>query len=220
MERHRAGIVPKKHPLALREGERLRYEECLTRDGFDGPYTIFYHANRPHAQRAVDNPHGWKLPEAAAARPLRKRHYQSQQLAGGHRSIRRSMRARRCSTTATWCSRCCARVSPIPLISRTATATTSFTSTRAAAFWRSILGDLTFGPGDYVYVPRGVIHRFLPNDHQQYWLSIEGLGGIGLLKQWRNEVGQLRMDAPYSHRDFRAPEFRGPLDEGIRTVAV
>jgi len=28
------------------------------------------------------------------------------------------------------------------------------------------------------------------------------------------------MDAPYSHRDFRRPEFRGPIDEGIRTLVV
>ena len=32
----------------------------------------------------------------------------------------------------------------------------------------------------------------------------------------RNELGQLRMDAPYCHRDFRRPSFRGPLDEGLR----
>jgi homogentisate 1,2-dioxygenase len=28
------------------------------------------------------------------------------------------------------------------------------------------------------------------------------------------------MDAPYSHRDFRRPEFRGPIDEGIREQVV
>ncbi|MGZ3443457.1 MAG: homogentisate 1,2-dioxygenase, partial [Polyangia bacterium] len=34
------------------------------------------------------------------------------------------------------------------------------------------------------------------------------------------DVGQLRMDAPYSHRDFKVPAFVGPSDEGIRTVVV
>jgi homogentisate 1,2-dioxygenase len=43
---------------------------------------------------------------------------------------------------------------------------------------------------------------------------------VGLVKQWRNEVGQLRMDAPYSHRDFRRPTFVGPRDEGIRQLVV
>jgi homogentisate 1,2-dioxygenase len=55
---------------------------------------------------------------------------------------------------------------------------------------------------------------------EQHWLSIECLGGAGILRQWRNEVGQLRMDAPYCHRDFRRPELVGPQDEGIRDLVV
>ncbi len=43
---------------------------------------------------------------------------------------------------------------------------------------------------------------------------------IAIPRQYRNEVGQLRMDAPYSHRDFRGPEFSGPSDEGIRQLWV
>ena len=46
LERRVAGSVAKKHHVALREGGELRYEECLTREGFDGPYTILYHRAR------------------------------------------------------------------------------------------------------------------------------------------------------------------------------
>ncbi len=85
---------------------------------------------------------------------------------------------------------------------------------------RTPLGDLRFRKDDYVHVPRGLLHRFLPDAGPQRWLSIECLGGVGLPRQWRNEVGQLRMDAPYCERDFRLPEFRGPLDEGLREQVV
>jgi homogentisate 1,2-dioxygenase len=85
---------------------------------------------------------------------------------------------------------------------------------------RSVLGDLPFSKDDYVYVPKGVLHRFLPSPGPQRWLSIECLGGLRLPAQWRNETGQLRMDAPYSHRDFRRVEWKGPLDESIRDVVV
>ena len=85
---------------------------------------------------------------------------------------------------------------------------------------RTVLGDVRFGPEDYVFVPKGVIHRFLPDAGPQRWLSIEALGGLGLPRQFRNDVGQLRMDAPFNHRDFRRPEFRGPQDEGIRHLVV
>ena len=42
----------------------------------------------------------------------------------------------------------------------------------------------------------------------------------GLPAQWRNAVGQLRMDAPFGHRDFRRPVFAGPRDEGLRDLVV
>ena len=76
------------------------------------------------------------------------------------------------------------------------------------------------GQRDYVLVPKGLLHRFIPDEGPQYWLSIECAAGFGLPKQWRNEVGQLRMDAPYCHRDFRRPVFTGPRDEGLRDLVV
>ena len=52
LDRVVAGDVPRKHHITLRgAGGELRHEECFTRDGFDGPYTILYHERRPHTQR-------------------------------------------------------------------------------------------------------------------------------------------------------------------------
>jgi homogentisate 1,2-dioxygenase len=86
---------------------------------------------------------------------------------------------------------------------------------------RSPLGDVRFEALDYVFVPRGLPHRFLPDPGPQYWLSIECAAGFTLPRQWRNEVGQLRMDAPYTHRDFRRPVFEGPRDDdGLRDLVV
>jgi homogentisate 1,2-dioxygenase len=221
MERHRAGSVAKKHHVALREGGELRYEECLTRDGFDGPYTILYHVNRPHAQRPVpekEDKHGWKLPWPTEARPLRKRHYQSQKLAPLDKpaiDARQPILFNRDVVLSIVRPR-----GADPIYFSNGDGDDLFYIHEGGGTLRSVLGDVRFAPGDYVYVPRGLVHRFIPDDGPQYWLSIEGLGGIGLLKQWRNDVGQLRMDAPYSHRDFRLPEFLGPLDEKIRRVTV
>ena len=60
LDRVVAGEVPRKHHLQLRgpAGE-LRHEECFTRDGFDGPYTIVYHQGRPHTHALATARHGW-----------------------------------------------------------------------------------------------------------------------------------------------------------------
>ncbi len=220
LERRVAGTVPPKHHVALRVGGELHYEECLTRDGFDGPYTIVYHRGRPHAQRAVELRHGWTVPAATAARPLRTRHYQSQKLAAGDRPV---VDARvpllYNADVVLGVLKLRGRVEDPTYLSNGDGDDLYYVHDGGGTL-RSLLGDVRFGAGDYVYVPKGLLHRFVLDDAPQTWLSIEALGGVGPLRQFRNDVGQLRMDAPYCHRDFQTPEFTGPRDEGIRTVVV
>src|SRR5215831_7803517 len=84
LDRMTAGVVPDKPHTALRDAEgRLRHEECLTREGFEGPYTILYHLERPHLSQPTTPTHGWEIPGDAddEPRPLARRHYRSQKLA-------------------------------------------------------------------------------------------------------------------------------------------
>jgi homogentisate 1,2-dioxygenase len=219
IDRRTAGRLPAKPHTALRDGGgRLLYEECLTRGGFDGPFTIAYHEGRPHTAVHADVAHGWTLPQAAPPRPLAKRHYRSQALAAPEGA---PLDAR------------------VPLLFNQDVVISTLQPTAADPVYfangdgddllfvleggglvRSVLGDLRFGAGDYVCVPKGILHRLVPDEAPQRWLSIECLGGLRLPSQWRNETGQLRMDAPYTHRDFRGPTLEPPRDEGIRHVVV
>ena len=51
IERASLGELPAKHHITLRAGGTadgaLRYEHCLTRQGFDGAYSILYHRSLP-----------------------------------------------------------------------------------------------------------------------------------------------------------------------------
>ena len=224
IERRAAGTIPRKHHLALRDGTgKLHYEECLTRSGFDGPYTILYHQGRPHAQRPLpDVHHGWVSPEsepvALRDRPLRRRHYRSQQLAPTEKP---PIDAR---VPLLWNRDVVLSVSrpgaADPVYFANGDADDLHYIHRGSGLVRTPVGDLRFQQGDYVHLPRGLIHRFVPDAGAQHWLTIESTGPVGIPKQWRNELGQLRMDAPFCHRDFRGPEFAGPVDEGIRAVIV
>lgn len=74
LERRAAGELPAKPHTALYGGSGgLRYEECITRAGFDGPYSIVYHERRPHEADPCDAAHGWALlggpPQGALKRP-------------------------------------------------------------------------------------------------------------------------------------------------------
>jgi homogentisate 1,2-dioxygenase len=221
IERRCEGRVPPKHHLAFRDGDgQLLYEECLTRDGFEGPYTIAYHRQRPHTQRAAPVAHGWTLPAPAdAGRALAKRHYRTAALTapGGAPVDTR--------TPLLFNEDVVLSVifpgQPDPVYFANGDGDDLFFIFEGGGLLRCPLGELRFEGGDYLFVPRGLPHRLLPDgDRKQHWLSIECAGGLGLPRQWRNEAGQLRMDAPYCHRDFRAPTFTGPSDDGVRQLLV
>ena len=215
------GDVPRKHHLASRGPEgRLRWEECLTRQGFDGPYTILYHQDRPHEQSAADLHHGWTVPGLALPAPpaLRKRHFRTQDLAA------RPLPPVDARMPLLWNDDVVVSLvtpaSDDPVYFSNGDGDDLYFVAEGGGLLRTVLGDLPFGPEEYVYVPKGLVHRFLPSPGPQRWLSVEALSGLGFPRQFRNDSGQLRMDAPFTHRDFRRPAFRGPLDEGIRELLV
>lgn len=221
LERICVGDVPRKHHIQLRgAGGELRYEECFTRDGFDGPYTILYHLRRPHTHRLAPAEHGWAAPEDAGARALAKRHYRSGELAprGGPQIDARVPLL----FNADLLAGVAFPAAEDPVYSADGDADQLIYIHRGGGTLRSVLGDLDFAQGEYVFVPRGMLHRFLPDAAAgaQHWLWLSLLGGVHVPRQFRNEVGQLRMDAPYSHRDFKLTQFVGPRDEGIRRLVV
>src|SRR6266545_840012 len=216
-----AGTVPDKPHTALRDDAgRLRNEECLTRDGFEGPFTILYHVERPHTAAVAPAAHGWTIapPVSGEHRPLARRHYRSQDLPVAS-AAPIDARAPLLHNQDVVISAVKPNAAD-PVYFANGDGDDLYFVLEGGGVLRSALGDVAFAPGDYVFVPKGLVHRFVPGNGPQVWLSIECAGGFGLLGHWRNEVGQLRMDAPYTHRDFRRPTFIGPHDEGLRELVV
>jgi homogentisate 1,2-dioxygenase len=218
LDRMSAGTLPAKPHTALRGDDgRLRHEECLTRDGFDGPFTILYHVDRPHIAAVAAPEHGWTVPAPAPPdRPLARRHYRTADLAAPGGPV---IDARVPLLASDDLVLSVVRPdAPDPVYFANGDGDELLFALDGGGTLRTALGDVTFEENDYLFVPRGLVHRYLPRAGLNTWLSIECLGGLGLPKQFRNEVGQLRMDAPYGHRDFRRPAFSGPRDEGIRDL--
>ena len=221
LDRTCAGRVPIKPHLVFRApGGALYYEECVTRDGFDGAFSILYHEARPHEAEPVSgDAAGFTAPAPAAAPGLLRRHYRCLELGPTGSGPLQSRRPLLFNADIV-----IGFVHPDGPDTRyfvNADADDLFFVLHGGGTLRSVFGDLRFAKGDYVCVPKGTLHRFLPDQGQpQAWLSIECKGGVGLPVRYRNAVGQLKMDAPYSHRDFRRPEFTGPLDEQLRDISV
>jgi homogentisate 1,2-dioxygenase len=213
------GDLPPKHHLASWGADRqLRYEACLTRAGFAGPYTICYHERRPQALRATGDVSSRSFGDSAAPdRDLIRRHYRT-----------------RSATAPAFPFWTTPLLHNAELVLGCAQPTHPDSSYRVNAgadeLWfvqsgggrlRSTLGDLDFARGDYVFLPKGLLYRLIPDSAEpQHYLHIECSGALSIPAHFRNPVGQLRMDAPYCHRDFKRPQFVGPVDEGLREVWV
>ncbi|MBL8601204.1 MAG: homogentisate 1,2-dioxygenase [Myxococcales bacterium] len=220
IERRVAGEVPRKHHIQFRGPEgALRHEECLTREGFDGPYSILYHTHRPHAARLVGPTERGRLSRVAAQpEALARRHYKTGEVAAGPSPLD-------------------ARVPlffnddvTLTVLKPSAPDTVYFANGdgddlffifEGGGVLESVVGDVRFDKDDYLFIPKGLLHRIVPDPGvAQHWFGVEMHAGLHVPRQWRNDVGQLKMDAPYCHRDFRGPVFRGPTDVGIREVVA
>jgi homogentisate 1,2-dioxygenase len=210
------GEVPPKPHIAFRgPGGKLRYEECLTRRGFDGEFSILYHENPPMTDDAIGEaepgPFDRKVPLDAPHVPLKRRLVLGENAPAGYTPILHNADV----------------VISLVRLPKEATSNAAFSNgdgddlwffTSGAGRFETPFGDLPFRAHDYVLMPRGVVHRLVV-DEAADGILFELRGGLHLPVQFRNPVGQLRMDAPYTHRDFVRPAFTGPRD-GPRDILV
>ena len=217
IERRFAGILPPKPHTAFRDAEgRLYYEEMFTRGGFSGAFTYFYHRSpiTPTRDVAVSD-RGFHAPVAAedALRPLKRRLYDSNKIAAGGQAVDRRVPVLFNHDVTVY------------LVRATASDDVYFANGDGDELWyvqegaarlESPCGWLDVKAGDYVWVPHSMMHRWHLSGELRA-MVFEAPEGVMVPREFRNPVGQLKMDAPYTHRDFVHPE--GPLaQDGPKTL--
>ena len=207
---HRLGNVPHKRHTAFRKPDgSLHAEELVGNKGFVGPSSLLYHLHQPtHVKsvRGVRDMNWVSDPE----RKFRHRHFRTHQLASGG-----SITADR-----------------VPLLYNNDVALLFVQPDREDDFFyrnaqgdeivfvsdgegtlETPLGELPFSRGDYLVIPRGVMHRYRFSSTPLRCLVVESTGYVRTPKRYRNEHGQLMESSPYSERDIRRPESLVTKDE-------
>ncbi len=209
IDRQSAGLLPEKPHTAFRDAAgKLFFEEMFTRGGFDGPFSYFYHRHPITPQRDTGpTERGWPRAVAAEGVSLKRRLFLSDRVAkGGQLLDRRTPVLFNADVT-------------VLLAHATETDDAYFANgdgdelhyvQDGSATLESPCGRLDVVAGDYVHVPRSLIHRWhVPKGGALRVMVFELTGGMMIPRDFRNPVGQLRMDAPYTHRDFKKPV--GPI---------
>ena len=207
IDRMQLGEVPAKPHTAFRSASgELRYEECLTRRGFDGEFSILYHEGPPMTDLrigpATPGPFDRRAGTPAPPQPLRRRLVLGESAPEGFTPILMNDDV----------------VVSLFRLPREAESPDAFSNGDGDELFffyegegtlETPFGDLHFRQNDYLLVPRGVVNRFHISSPLE-GILFELRGGLHIPREFRNPIGQLRMDAPYTHRDFARPAFAGP----------
>ena len=78
---------------------------------------------------------------------------------------------------------------------------------------KTFYGNIDFGYGDYLVIPRGTIYQLKFEDEDNRLLVVESFSPVVTPKRYRNEFGQLLEHAPFCERDIRKPEVLETYDE-------
>ena len=74
-------------------------------------------------------------------------------------------------------------------------------------------GELPFGYGDYIVLPRGTIYQIEFNDDKNRLFIVESFSPLRYPKRYMSKFGQLMEHAPFCERDIRKPQDLKTYDE-------
>ncbi len=194
-----AGVVPRKrHTKAFdRDGHRLA-EELVGTEGFSRESALLYHRRSPSAILGVEPV---VVPDPAPAGGVGPRHFRTSTLGAADDLVtgRHHLLGNDDVTIAFVTAH-----GPSPLYRSTVGDELTYLHDGSAVL-ESVFGTLPVEPGDYVVVPAGVIHRWVPGDDGVGALVIESSGHVRIPDKYLSPHGQLLEGAPFSERDLRAP---------------
>jgi homogentisate 1,2-dioxygenase len=200
---HRLGEVPRKRHSVFRQKDGTLYpEELVGSRGFSGPSSLLYHLGRPTS--VVESRDAGELRRINDPDPaLRHRHFRTSALGlAASPTLGRTLLVFNEDVALSV-------VRPETeddFFYRNAQADELVFVSDGQGVLESTLGELTFGPGDYLVIPRGILHRYRLSDGPRRFLVMETADSLRTPARYRNEHGQLLESSPFCERDVRRPE--------------
>ena len=207
------GQVPhKRHTQFAKPDGTLHHEQLFGTIGFVGMSSLLYHLYPPTMVREVSSPVDMRPTEGVKENITSRRVPGFQAPSSGH-----ALDARVPMMFNSDCTISIARPTesdPADRFYKNADADEVVFIHDGEGVLETMFGDLPYGPGDYLVIPRGVIHRWSPQSGSaQRWLVVESSDPVVTPKRYRNHFGQLLEHSPFCERDIRTPEWKEAVDK-------
>lgn len=199
---HTLGEIPhKRHTQFRRPDGKLYTEQLMGSRGFSGRSSLIYHHNMPTQAKEIRKVQDCSVADAAE-QGLRHYHFKTKGLAkSGDPVSGRVVLLHNADVSM-------AIAVPdrtMDYFYRNGQGDDLYFIHEGTGRIQTIFGELRYGPGDYVVIPRGTSYKFEPAGDTQRYLVIESASSIETPRRYRNEYGQLLEHAPMSERDIRKP---------------
>ena len=201
---HQLGSIPhKRHTAFPKASGGIHYEQLFGTEGFSGTASLLYHLHRPTMIQSIGNAMDVQ-PKAAVeknispymvkgfeAKPTED-FLESRKVVMFNNDLHISVAAPTHSMTS--------------YFYKNADADEVIFVHQGTGKLRTLLGNLTFGYGDYLVIPRGMIYQIEFDTPENRLLIIDSFSPIVTPHRYRNEFGQLLEHSPYCERDIRKPQ--------------
>jgi homogentisate 1,2-dioxygenase len=209
---YKLGNIPHKRHTQFRQPDgSLYHEEVMGLRGFSGNKSLLYHLRPPTQVRQIELACKVDVPYAEQG-PLRHRLLRTADLPARGDAIQGRVPLLANEDVSISVARPC---EPMSYWYRYAHGDEVIFVHEGTGTLESQFGTITYGRGDYLVIPTGVIWRLLPDrgaDHRL--LIVESSGGhIEPPRRYVNPYGQFLESAPYAERDIRPPEKLATHDE-------
>ncbi len=208
---HRLGNIPhKRHTTFTKPGGGLYYEQLFGTVGFAGMSSLLYHIHRPTQvadigevldvtpKLALENNissmmlDSWQAPPTDDYLEARKRTLVNQDCHISVAAPRQSMTA---------------------YFYKNTDADEMVFVHKGSGTLKTFLGNIPFGYGDYLLIPRGMIYQIHFDGPDNRLFIVESFTPVYTPKRYRNHFGQLLEHSPFCERDIRLPQDLEPKDE-------
>lgn len=207
---HKAGTIPhKKHTQFRKPDGSLYAEQLFSTEGFSNDYSILYHTHAPTLIVQCDEPVD-VTPEIAEEKMLKHRSFEGFKVKPEPDFLK--------SRKPVLVNNDCHIVLASPTQSMTdyffknADADEIIFVHEGSGVVKTCYGQLTFGYGDYIVLPRGTIYQIHFNDENNRLFIVESFHPVRFPKRYMSKYGQLMEHAPFCERDIRVPEHLETID--------
>ena len=203
-------IPPKRHTQFRKPDGELYAEELVSTEGFSSNYSLVYHCHAPTIVK--------ELGEAYSVEPkiAREKHLKHTSLLGfkikpedDYLKSRKPVLV----NTDLHISLAAPRKSMTDYYYKNTMADEMIFIHEGSGVLKTGYGDIDFEYGDYLIVPRGVIHQIHFNTENNRLFIVESFSPIKAPKRYRNENGQLLEHSPFCERDIKTPKNLETHDE-------